>query len=1166
MSRKARIVPILVAFAVVFAHADCARKPRALDARLRRIMARYKAVGLSVAVVKGDALAFSGGYGMRDLERGLPVTEKTVYRIASISKTVATTALMILWERGAFRLEDDVDATLGFPLRNPRFPDDPITFERLLSHTSSLRDGRGYDAFLDANYNRVPPPALRSLLEAGGEFFTPDMFDAEKPPSAGHFHYANVNFGIIGTLVERLSGTRFDVFCRETIFRPLGLTASFNVQDLPDIDDVAALYRKVRRRWTPQADSYGGVMPAPRELGDYVVGTNGVIFGPQGGVRISANDLARFMIMLKNGGRLGAVRILGEAAVARMLGPAWTFAGSNGEDESGVHRAYGLGIQRTETLLAGETLAGHSGNAYGLISGMYFSRSGDYGVVFMTNGGVWGREDRGWLGIEKDVVKACVLALPGLSVEPAADRVLRYGRPAQNWNEALPVGNGRLGAMVFGGVPRERISFNEETLWTGAPRDYAHPGAAEWLGRIRALLFAGKPREAERLAMEHFMSVPLGQMAYQPFGDLAIELPGHEKYTDYERALDIGHAVSTVKYKVAGTGFTREVFASAPDRVVVIRMTADRRRALAFRLGLDSPHEQQSLRTDGPIQTLAVAVKGGALKGVARVLVETDGRIGGDASTISVEGAGQATIYLAAATNFVNYHDVRADPAARVDECLAQIEGRSFETVRTDHVADYRALYDRFDIDLGSSGRESLPMDERLRAFDREPNDPALLALYVQYGRYLLVASSRPGTQPANLQGLWNQDLDPAWGSKYTTNINAEMNYWPAELTNLAACHEPFFRMVEECAETGRATAKAHYGAEGWVLHHNTDLWRGTAPINHANHGVWLGGGGWVSRHLWEHYLFTRDRDFLRDRAWPVMREAARFYAWVLVPDPKTGRLISAPSNSPEIGGMVAGPTMDHQIIRSLFAACVEASDILGADRDFAAELAGLIPRIAPNRIGRLGQLQEWREDVDDPDEHHRHVSHLWGVHPGADITWERSPELMRAARQSLLFRGDEGTGWSLAWKINFWARFLDGDHAYELVKLLFRVKDASTAGGGGGTYINLFDAHPPFQIDGNFGGAAGIVELLVQSHQGFIDVLPALPKALPDGALRGVCARGGFELDLAWRNGRLTRLSVLSKAGEPCQIRYQGSIREFPTEKGRRYTLPVVPQGTRDL
>ena len=407
---------------------------------------------------------------------------------------------------------------------------------------------------------------------------------------------------------------------------------------------------------------------------------------------------------------------------------------------------------------------------------------------------------------------------------------------------------------------------------------------------------------------------------------------------------------------------------------------------------------------------------------------------------------------------------------------------------------------------------------------------------------------------PANLQGIWNQDLEPAWECKYTTNINAEMNYWPVEVTNLSECHEPLFKLIEECAQTGAVTAKVHYNADGWILHHNTDIWRGTAPINHANHGIWVGGSGWTSSHLWEHFLFTRDTAFLRNRAWPVMREAARFYSQYLIPDPKTGWLISTPSNSPEIGGLVAGPTMDHQIIRTLFNSCVEASGILKADQEFALKLKEFIPKIAPNQIGRLGQLQEWMQDVDDPNEKHRHVSFLWGVHPGNDITWEKSPELMKAARQSLIFRGDDGTGWSLAWKINFWARFLDGDHAYELIKLLFRVKDEANVNWSGGSYINLFDSHPPFQIDGNFGAPAGIVELLVQSHQGFIDILPALPSALPDGYIRGVCARGGFELDMEWKAGKLTGLSVLSKAGSVCKIRYQGKMIEFPTSKGKHY------------
>jgi alpha-L-fucosidase 2 len=709
--------------------------------------------------------------------------------------------------------------------------------------------------------------------------------------------------------------------------------------------------------------------------------------------------------------------------------------------------------------------------------------------------------------------------------------------------------------MVFGGVVRERIQFNEETLWTGGPHDYSHPGASDYLDTIRQLVFAGKPREAENIAMEHFMSLPLGQKAYQPFGDLYIDFPGHEKYTNYQRSLDISEALSRVSYQIKGLTYTREVFSSVPDQVIVIRLTVNEMKKLSFNLGFDSPHLQKSVTTSGSRQTLTVAVKDGALNGMARLRLETDGIVTDSVQTIKITEAGTATIYLAAATNFVNFKDVSGDPAKRVDDYFAAIKGKSYKQIRKAHIADYQQLFNRFDIGFGSNNRDSLPMDQRLRIFSKSPEDPGLIALYVQYGRYLMISSSRPGTMPANLQGIWNQDLEPAWDSKYTTNINAEMNYWPVEVTNLSECHEPFFKLIEECAQTGAVTAKVHYRADGWILHHNTDIWRGTAPINHANHGIWVGGSGWTSSHLWEHFLFTRDTAFLRNRAWPIMREAARFYSQYLIPDPKTGWLISTPSNSPEIGGLVAGPTMDHQIIRTLFNSCVEASDILNEDQKFAAKLKVLIPKIAPNQIGRLGQLQEWMQDVDDPNEKHRHVSFLWGVHPGNDITWEKSPELMKAARQSLLFRGDDGTGWSLAWKINFWARFLDGDHAYELIKLLFRVKDEANVNWSGGSYINLFDSHPPFQIDGNFGAPAGIVELLVQSHQGFIDILPALPAALPNGHIKGVCARGGFELDLEWKAGKLTGLSVLSKAGAVCKIRIQGKPTEFPTGKGKLYS-----------
>ncbi|MCK5277701.1 MAG: glycoside hydrolase family 95 protein, partial [Cyclobacteriaceae bacterium] len=512
--------------------------------------------------------------------------------------------------------------------------------------------------------------------------------------------------------------------------------------------------------------------------------------------------------------------------------------------------------------------------------------------------------------------------------------------------------------------------------------------------------------------------------------------------------------------------------------------------------------------------------------------------------------------FLSASTNYLSYKEVSAYPSNRVDEYLSKIEGQSYKSIRERHIADYQQLFNRFILDLGTNAKDTLPVDERIRRFQESP-DPQLVSLYVQYGRYLLISSSRSGTNPANLQGIWNKELKPSWDSKYTVNINTEMNYWPAEVTNLSECHDPLFKLIEECAETGKLTAKAHYDVDGWVLHHNTDLWRGTAPINHSNHGIWMGGSGWLSTHLWEHYLFTQDREFLKNRAYPIIKEAARFYAEFLIEDPNTGWLISTPSNSPENGGLVAGPTMDHQIIRSLLKACVEASNILETDIEFASKLKELIPEIAPNQIGQYGQLQEWMEDKDNPENKHRHVSHLWGMYPGKDINWEENPEMMEAARQSLLFRGDDGTGWSLAWKINFWARCLDGNHAYELIKLLFRfVESDGTSYRKGGSYLNLFDAHPPFQIDGNFGAAAGIVELLIQSHLSTIDLLPALPDEFQTGSISGVCARGGFELDFNWENKQLNQVTVRSKAGEICRLKYGDKTREFETEKGGVYML----------
>jgi alpha-L-fucosidase 2 len=931
---------------------------------------------------------------------------------------------------------------------------------------------------------------------------------------------------------------------------------------------------------------------------------------------------------------------------------------------------------------------------------------------------------------------ACLLltALILLSDAQGQDLRLWYRKPAAAWTEALPLGNGRIGAMVFGGVRTERLQFNEETLWSGMPREHARPGAVRYLDTIRSLLFQGRQSEADDLAEEEFMGlrsghaermawlarvtrdevparpdfddsgwktflvpsaagweaeglkdfdgavwhrtsfelpegwrgrdlildlgivrdldrsycngIPIGrtdgvgsrtyripaaalktgrnviailvvdfgrrgglcghtqpggnvglrpaaagdasgnlslegrwkyravadtlpspgfyQASYQPFGDLLLSFPQSDS-TEYIRDLDLREAVAHVRYSNGGVRYTREYFISQPHQALVMRLAADRPGALTFQAAFGSPHALRKVRrVDGSTLELSVQVKDGALRGVSQLRVlSCDGRVSVTDGGIEVTGAREVVLCLAAGTNFRNRQDVGADPMEPVRKAWQALSGKSYGDIRSAHVAEYRRHFNTMSIDLGRSPNEALPTDERLEAFATS-DDPAFVALYLQYGRYLLISSSRPGTGPANLQGIWNDLTDPPWGSKYTVNINAEMNYWPAETLNLAPMHEGLFRMVGEVAEAGRKTARAYYGAPGWVLHHNTDLWRGTAAINAANHGIWVTGGAWLCQHLWEHYLFSQDRDFLRRRAYPVMRDAALFFDHFLVPDPQSGLLISTPSNSPEQGGLVAGPSMDHQIIRELFRSVIEAARILGVDRELSARLQARQSRIAPDRIGRHGQLQEWLQDRDDTSNHHRHVSHLWAVYPGGEINWDHTPDLMRAARQSLLYRGDAATGWSLGWKINLWARFLDGEHSFRLIRMLM-----SPSRGGAGSYPNLFDAHPPFQIDGNFGGAAGIGELLVQSHLGSIDLLPALPAALPDGSVRGICARGGFVLDIDWKSGRLTRVAVRSLASRPLRIRYAGQdAGPLQTVAGRTYVFdgslkPVRRTGT---
>ncbi|HEV7993933.1 MAG TPA: glycoside hydrolase family 95 protein [Gemmatimonadaceae bacterium] len=752
------------------------------------------------------------------------------------------------------------------------------------------------------------------------------------------------------------------------------------------------------------------------------------------------------------------------------------------------------------------------------------------------------------------------LAGPAAGQTPKEPLALWYPVPAAHWVEALPVGNGRLGAMVFGGIAQDRIQFNEATIWTGGPHDYARPGARRYLDTLRALLYAGKRADAEALAQVHFMSAPVRQRAYQAFGDLRLDVPEviPSQVADYRRALDLDSAIATTRFRSGGVTFTRQVFASHPDQVIVIRLSADRPGSVTFTATPTSAHKWHVRRAVGTDQlSMQGMVEDGEITFEARLLVRAEGgRVTFTDSSTTVRGADAVTLILAGATNFVSYADVSADPVSRNDSTIQRVRARSYSSLLAAHVADHQALFRRVQLDLGPSDGAGLPTDQRVLHFKTSP-DPGLAALLFQYGRYLLIASSRPGGQPATLQGLWNDSNTPPWDSKWTVNINTEMNYWLAEPGNLAELTEPLFSMLRDLSVTGARTAREHYGARGWVLHHNTDLWRGTAPINNSNHGIWPSGGAWLSQHLAWHYEYDRNERFLRDTAYQVMRGAALFFLDQLSVDPRSGKLVSGPSNSPEQGGLVMGPTMDHQIIRDLFANVIRSSEVLGVDAPLRAQLISARARIAPNRIGRYGQLQEWLEDVDDSTNEHRHVSHLWGLHPGAEITRFGTPDLFAAARRSLMMRGDGGTGWSMAWKINFWARLQDGDHAHRLLaNLLTLTGSSATEYTGGGVYPNLFDAHPPFQIDGNFGAAAGIIEMLLQSHTGEIHLLPALPSAWPTGRVRGLRARGGVEVSMDWKDGALSSATLVSRLGGKIRVRYRDTVHQYETSPGQRVVV----------
>lgn len=776
------------------------------------------------------------------------------------------------------------------------------------------------------------------------------------------------------------------------------------------------------------------------------------------------------------------------------------------------------------------------------------------------------------------------------AAKPAVSKTqLWYRQPATQWVEALPVGNGRLGAMVFGGVAHERIQFNESSVWTGEPHSYAHPGAYRVLPQLRELLFQGKQKEAQDLAMREFMSIPLTQKAYQAFGDLTLDFPGIEDAgsSAYRRALDLDKASASVEYVEHGVTYRREVFASWPDQVIVVRLTASKPGSVSFQAGLKSAHDGASIDVlPGGDLVMSGAVANSAIRYEARLHVTVSGgQRKGPAGRIVVTGADSATLLLSGATNFKNYQDVTADPKARNAAVLAAASRKACAQLQAAHQADHQRLFRRVSLDLGTTPAAALATDERIRDF-RMGSDPELVALLFQYGRYLLIAASREGGQPATLQGLWNDSNNPPWDSKYTCNINTEMNYWPAEVTNLAECHRPLFDALKELTTSGAVTAKEHYNARGWVLHHNFDLWRGTAPINASDHGIWQSGGAWLAQHLWEHYLYSGDKEFLRATAYPILRGAALFFVDSLVQHPANGWLVTGPSNSPEQGGLVMGPTMDHEIVRGVFGAVIAASQILNTDAELRQQLVDVRARIAPDQIGKHGQLQEWIEDKDNIQDQHRHVSHLWGVYPGGEITPQGTPDLFAAARKSLEYRGDAATGWSMGWKINLWARFLDGDHAYKILQNLIQpasdgrkieyfggaAKPATPTAPHAGLYPNLFDAHPPFQIDGNFGATAGIAEMLLQSNdpqatptsltsaqQGegaVVRLLPALPSAFPSGSVTGLRARGGFEIDLAWQHGKLQRATVRAKASGPLTLICADKKAEVTAVAGRQYVF----------